>query len=129
MAVDRREHLTILNAVNNNLTGSIPNGLGNITGLQTLSLNNNSLTGPMPEELTNLTNLVALNLYGNQLSGPIPENIGLLEFDALRDLYLSTDGDNWTDTTGWPSVAEFASLTWVPHAEFTSWHEEPTDKK
>ncbi len=31
------------------------------------------------------------------------------DFTALRELYLNTDGDNWTDTTGWSLVRNNAS--------------------
>ena len=40
-----------------------------------LSLNDNNLTGSIPPEIGNLTNLTHLNLRYNQLSGEIPENI------------------------------------------------------
>jgi len=29
------------------------------------------------------------------------------DYTALRALYLSTDGDNWTNNTGWPTAADF----------------------
>jgi len=37
-----------------------------------------------------------------------------LDYIALRALYLSTDGDNWTDNTGWMTAAEFEANTTIP---------------
>ena len=40
-----------------------------------LDLSNNQLTGSIPPEIGNLTNLEYLYLYNNQLTGVIPESI------------------------------------------------------
>jgi hypothetical protein len=70
----------------NQLTGSIPSELGNLTNLQRLDLYSNQLSGSIPSELGNLTNLTSLNLYSNQLSGSIPSELGNLT--ALTSLDL-----------------------------------------
>ncbi|MCK4981114.1 MAG: DUF1565 domain-containing protein, partial [Candidatus Delongbacteria bacterium] len=62
----------------NNLAGTIPTEIGNLTNLTSLSLHNNQLTGSIPPEIGNLTNLTGLWLYSNQLSGSIPIEIGNL---------------------------------------------------
>ena len=49
--------VTRLNLVENNLIGTIPSELGNLTNLQDLSLYSNQLSGSLPAELGNLTNL------------------------------------------------------------------------
>ena len=41
----------------NNLTGEIPEGLGNLTTLDRLLLNGNQLRGILPQSLTRLTKL------------------------------------------------------------------------
>ena len=40
-----------------------------------LNLGGNELTGSIPSEIGNLTNLTYLDLYNNQLTGVIPESI------------------------------------------------------
>ena len=62
----------------NNLRGSIPPELGNLTYLQDLSLHGNSLTGHIPPELGNLAHLDVLWLEHNALTGPIPPELGQL---------------------------------------------------
>ena len=48
-------------------------------------LYSNNISGTVPEELGNLTNLVSLDLYLNNLRGPIPSTLGKLQ--KLRFLY------------------------------------------
>jgi Leucine-rich repeat (LRR) protein len=48
-------------------------------------LYSNNITGTIPEQLGNLTELVSLDLYLNNLSGPIPSTLGRLK--KLRFLY------------------------------------------
>ena len=71
---------------NNQLSGSIPSELDNLTSLTELYLYNNRLSGIVPSELGNLSNLVRLRLYNNQLSGSIPSELGNLT--SLTELYL-----------------------------------------
>jgi hypothetical protein len=62
----------------NQLTGSIPAELGNPTNLRGLGIAFNQLSGALPAELGNLSNLEDLGLQSNQLSGPIPPELGNL---------------------------------------------------
>ena len=79
------ENTTELNLWNNDLTGSIPPEIGNLTNLTDLNLSYNQLTGSIPSEIGNLTNLIYLNLYDNQLTGEIPPEIGnLINLTDLR---------------------------------------------
>src|SRR5262245_3320100 len=55
----------------NNLVGSLPSDLNNLTNLQELNLQENGLSGTLPS-LAGLTNLTKLSVLVNQLSGPIP---------------------------------------------------------
>ncbi|MBK9982766.1 MAG: T9SS type A sorting domain-containing protein [Saprospiraceae bacterium] len=56
----------------NNLTGEIPNEIGNLKELNRLELNVNQLSGEIPKEIGNLTNLTWLRLSQNRLQGRIP---------------------------------------------------------
>jgi hypothetical protein len=76
----------------NNLVGSIPPELGNLTGLDNLYLKNNQLSGTIPVELGNLNSLKNLYLNANQFSGTIPAELGNLT--QLKILYLN---DNYLD--------------------------------
>ena len=78
--------LTSLHLSGNNLNGTIPTELGNLTALTSLSLFWNQLRGIIPTELDNLTALTELALGGNQLSGTIPTELGNLT--ALTELVL-----------------------------------------
>ena len=62
----------------NNLTGTIPSELGNLSNLNVLELRENQLRGAIPPELGNLSNLTDLQLCCNELSGEIPEELGSL---------------------------------------------------
>jgi Leucine-rich repeat (LRR) protein len=82
-------NLGILGLSYNQLTGSIPNSLGNLTNLGILSLGNNQLTGSIPIELVNLTSLTQLRLFENQLTGGIPAELDKLT--VLEELILDSN--------------------------------------
>ena len=84
------ERVTGVGLSQNNLTGSIPAELGNLTLLDGLGLAGNNLTGPIPAELGNLTLLVVLNLDRNNLTGSIPAELGNLTLLAF--LFLFSNG-------------------------------------
>ena len=68
-----------INLMNNNLCGTIPDGIGNLSSLIGLYLSANHLTGEIPNSICELTSLESLGLDHNDLIGKIPENIGNLE--------------------------------------------------
>ena len=85
-------HLNWLFLAVNNLTGTIPASLGNLTNLRWLSLSWNNLSGRIPAELGRLSNLEKLGLNNNLdpnvgLSGTIPASLGNLA--RLKVLHLS----------------------------------------
>ena len=62
----------------NNLSGSIPSEVGELSKLRSLRLNDNALKGPIPPELGDLSALVWLDLGRNEPLGPIPPELGKL---------------------------------------------------
>eukprot|EP01038_Epipyxis_sp_PR26KG_P004695 gene4695-6593_t len=79
--------LTISN--NPKLVGSIPKELGNISSLNSLTLTYNNLNGTIPHEIFFLSGLVELVVEGNVLTGTIPTQISNL--NQLQYLYLSNN--------------------------------------
>ncbi|MBT8363225.1 MAG: hypothetical protein KJP23_00870 [Deltaproteobacteria bacterium] len=59
----------------NQLTGSIPAELEDLSNLRELYLNSNQLTGGIPSELGNLYSLIHLILDHNRLTGTIPSQL------------------------------------------------------
>ncbi|MEM9885905.1 MAG: 3-coathanger stack domain-containing protein [Bacteroidota bacterium] len=109
---DINNQVTQLILQNNNLTGSLPSNIGDLSSLQTLDLRENSLqgalpislgnlaylkylllqnnggfTGNIPTQLGDLSNLKSLRLEVSQLTGGIPASLGNL--DSLEYLGLS----------------------------------------
>jgi Leucine-rich repeat (LRR) protein len=71
-------HLRVLDLFWNNLTGSIPTEFGKLIYLKELWLDSNQLTGSIPTELGNFTSLEWLSLSNNQFTGSIPTGLGNL---------------------------------------------------
>jgi Leucine-rich repeat (LRR) protein len=71
-------HLEDLMLFGNPLRGSIPAELGKLSNLRNLELFRARLSGSIPPELGNLYNLKYLELDENQLSGSIPPELGKL---------------------------------------------------
>ena len=59
----------------NELTGELPDAIGNLTNLYALSLYSNQLSGIIPDSICNLTNIEEVNLWNNQFCPPYPECI------------------------------------------------------
>ncbi|KAJ6897632.1 LRR receptor-like serine/threonine-protein kinase GSO1 [Populus alba x Populus x berolinensis] len=74
--------LTSLDLSTNFLNGSIPSSLENLSSLKYLNLLCNMLSGQIPKELGNLSNLVIMYLGFNELTGQLPPELG-----RLRSLY------------------------------------------
>ncbi len=66
--------------IGNNLSGSIPADIGNLSQLEYMSLPRNQLNGNIPPEIGSLSKLRHINLAFNfQISGSIPQEIVYLE--------------------------------------------------
>jgi hypothetical protein len=74
----------------NNLSGQLPDSLGDLDGLRTLALGSNDLQGTIPSDLWGLTNLSDLFLRDNQISGQLPAAIlGMAEGAPRTHIDLS----------------------------------------
>lgn len=88
------------------LTGPIPDSIGNLINLTYLALSSNGLDGIIPGSIGNLTNLTHLTLYRNKLEGKIPDLIGSLV--NLTNLSL---GENRLTGSIPPTLGQLTYLT------------------
>lgn len=93
----------------NNLSGSIPTGLDDLTNLQELALTGNQLTAPIPADLDNLSGLQSLLLGGNAFGFSIPTALG----DITSLEYLILWGNGFTGTI----PATFTKLTGLKYLD------------
>lgn len=77
------EHVTGLKLNFNNLKGTVPASITDLTELSTLNLYQNELSGPLPP-LDQWSRLVTLILGSNKFSGPIPPLAGLAQLETFE---------------------------------------------
>jgi len=73
-----RDHVSHISLFYNQLTGTLPPELGDLSRLQVIEMWANRLGGPIPAELGNLSELISLDLSSNQFTDPIPVQLGSL---------------------------------------------------
>ena len=78
--------ITLLNLFNMELSGTIPDEIGNLTELKQLGLKSNNFNGGIPESIGELTNLTQLSLSNNLLNGSLHESLGNLSKLILLDV-------------------------------------------
>ncbi|GJN07260.1 hypothetical protein PR202_ga25079 [Eleusine coracana subsp. coracana] len=78
--------IQFLNLESNNLSGTIPSSLANITTLQAFSCHGNNIEGTIPDEFAKLPELQFLFAGGNHLAGRFPHAI--LNLSTLVELGL-----------------------------------------
>ncbi|XP_030969748.1 receptor-like protein EIX2 [Quercus lobata] len=74
--------LRFLNLSRNHLMGKIPKKIGSMKELESVDLSRNHLSGEIPPSMSNMTFLSLLDLSYNNLSGRIPSSTQLQSFDA-----------------------------------------------
>ncbi|KAL8204620.1 hypothetical protein R6Q57_010243 [Mikania cordata] len=77
---------TILDLSSNNLNGSIPGDITNLTGLVALNLSRNNLSSQIPQDIGSLRWLDFLDLSRNHLVGGIPTSLSQLTNFGVLDL-------------------------------------------
>ncbi|QDZ22800.1 serine/threonine-protein kinase [Chloropicon primus] len=65
--------------------GTIPPSIGELQELTSLMLQNNDLIGSIPPEIGNCTSLVKLWVFNNELTGSIPDDIA--DLDSLEEFF------------------------------------------
>jgi Leucine-rich repeat (LRR) protein len=78
--------ITTIDLCRNNLNGTLPTSLPDISSLQTLRLSNNQIGGIIPACIGSLTNLTTLEMSNNSLVGTIPDSV---KWTRLQNLDLS----------------------------------------
>ncbi|XP_060671096.1 receptor-like protein 6 [Ziziphus jujuba] len=81
--------LKLLNLADTKFSGKIPNSIGNVKSLNSLTLSSCSFLGIIPSSIGNLTELIYLLLGGNGFSGQIPYSLGNLT--QLEHLVLESN--------------------------------------
>ncbi|KAM5549542.1 hypothetical protein ABKV19_000792 [Rosa sericea] len=81
--------LKVFCAGNNNISGTLPEDMYNVTILEKISLPLNSLYGVLSDGILNLTNLAILDLHFNQFSGFLPLHFGKLSKLKLLLLHFN----------------------------------------
>ena len=79
-----------VNLYNNNLTGTIPNAIGDLGSLVSLTLGENHLSGAIPTSIKKLTKLGFITLAGNDYTGQMPSF--LFALPAIQFVVLSDNG-------------------------------------
>ncbi|KAI8546965.1 hypothetical protein RHMOL_Rhmol07G0160500 [Rhododendron molle] len=84
----------------NDISGSIPIGIGNLLNLQIVSVFGNMLSGSIPESIGKLSKLEEIWMYTNKLSGKIPSSIGNLSQLSILALYDNKLEERMPDSLG-----------------------------
>ncbi|OEL29120.1 putative LRR receptor-like serine/threonine-protein kinase, partial [Dichanthelium oligosanthes] len=76
--------LQLFSCAMNKIEGNIPNEFANLLGLQILRVSINEMSGQFPQPIMNLSNLIKLSIALNKFSGVVPSSIG----NSLPDLQV-----------------------------------------
>ncbi|KAF7129337.1 hypothetical protein RHSIM_Rhsim10G0010700 [Rhododendron simsii] len=123
----------------NQLSGEIPEELGQFENLRKLDLENNLVGGPIPRTIGRLKHLETLYLSGNQLNGTLPESLGhlsmlqVLDMDGnfLEGMVSEVHFTNLVNLTDFSATGNRFTLNvspdWIPpfqleRLELASWH-------
>nr|DAD39227.1 TPA_asm: hypothetical protein HUJ06_013550 [Nelumbo nucifera] len=94
------DSLVSLDLESNQLSGHLPNEVGNFKNLKFLSLRTNSLSGPIPKSLGHLSNLEELHVSQNSLKGVVSE-IHFANLTSLKILDASSNSLDLKVNSNW----------------------------
>lgn len=91
---DNQDNIIGLDLYNNNLVGTVPSSLGELTKLRKLKLMNNDLSGTFPDIWSDLEVLEFIDLSNNNFTGVMPSSLGsLLKLNTLYIENNNMDGE------------------------------------
>ncbi|KAD4983216.1 hypothetical protein R6Q59_002892 [Mikania micrantha] len=85
-AIGNLSNLQSITLQNNAFSGPITGAIGKLWNLQTLDLSGNKFSGELPSSLGEIKNLNLLRLNNNSLTGPVPESLSQVGGLTLVDL-------------------------------------------
>ncbi|MEM9546648.1 MAG: M12 family metallo-peptidase [Bacteroidota bacterium] len=86
---DNLENVIEIDLTNNNLVGTVPSTMEDLTKLRSIKLLINDLTGIFPDIWTDMTDLEFIDLSNNQFTGSMPSSLGNLL--KLNTLYIENN--------------------------------------
>ncbi|MDA3815867.1 MAG: putative Ig domain-containing protein [Prolixibacteraceae bacterium] len=98
---------------NSNLTGSIPDAVGNLIKLETCQLYDCDFNGQIPEIISNLSSLKVLGVYNNNLTGSVPATFS--NINSLVNLYMN--GNNLSGDL--PDLSNVSDYLRIENNNFT----------
>ncbi|XP_018442508.2 receptor-like protein 6 [Raphanus sativus] len=104
-SIGNLKHLVSLTLAESNFSGRIPSSLGELSNLSSLRLSGNHFTGEVPSSIGNLKQLISFDVHRNQFTGSFPS--ALLNLTKLHDIYLS---DNQFTGSLPPNIGQLSKL-------------------
>ncbi|TVU26369.1 hypothetical protein EJB05_28912, partial [Eragrostis curvula] len=83
--------LKMFSCVYNSIKGNVPNEFAQLTELQFLFVGSNKLSGSFPQSVLNISNLIRFSAASNGLGGVVPSNVG----NSLPNLQVLELGGNF----------------------------------
>ena len=111
ITTDIHDRVVDLDLSQNQMRGTLPPEIGQLTALVNLNVQGNQLHGEIPPEIGDLDNVTHLSLWANQFSGSIPAEMG-----DMASLQWAALGIN--ELTG-PIPPELGNLKTATHLDFT----------
>lgn len=96
-----RDRVLALSLKENNLSGTIPTSISQLTSLKVLDLQKNKISGIIPSSLSKIKGLKTINLSINKFSGDIPaEVLAMASLEYLDLFFNELQGSLPSDMTG-----------------------------